>query len=54
MRLLWLLGQSALVLAFSALLIGAVIAIWYGFSFVVLTAISRLFSLRGWKRRDQG
>lgn len=53
MRLLWLLGQFAVVLAFGAALIAAVVAIWYGFSVVVLTAVSRLFPLRGWKRKDQ-
>ena len=52
MRLLWLFGQFVIVLAFGAALIAAVIAIWYGFSLVVLTAVSRLLRLRGWKRRD--
>jgi hypothetical protein len=47
MRVLWLVGQFVLVVAWGALLIAVVIAIWYGFSFVVLTAVSRLFRLRG-------
>ena len=46
MHLLWLIGQLLIVAA----LIGAVIAIWYGFSFLVLTAIGRLLPLRGWRR----
>jgi hypothetical protein len=49
MRVLWLLGQFVLVVAWGALLIAVVIGLWYGFSFVVLTAVSRLFPLRGWK-----
>jgi hypothetical protein len=53
MRLLWLLGEFALVMAFGAVLIGVVIALWYGFSLVVLTAVGRLLPLRGPKRKDQ-
>ena len=52
MRPLWLLGQFALVLSFGAVLIAVVIAIWYGFSLIVLTAVGRLLPLRGRKRRD--
>ncbi len=47
MHLLWWLGQFSIVVAFGALLIGVVIAIWYGFSFAVLTIVGRLFKLRG-------
>jgi hypothetical protein len=46
MRLVWL-GQFLLVVAWGALLIAAVIAIWYGFSLIVLTAVSRLCRFRG-------
>jgi hypothetical protein len=61
MRLLWLFGQFVLVVAWGALLIAVVIAIWYGFSFVVLAAVSRLFRFRGrtpdppddWTRRQE-
>jgi hypothetical protein len=47
MRLLWLVGQFALVVGFGAVLIAVVIGIWYGVSFLVLIAVSRLFRLRG-------
>ena len=49
MHLLWLIGQFLIVIAWGAVLIGAVITIWYGFSFLVLIAIGRLFPLRGWR-----
>ena len=49
MHLLWLLGQFALLMAGRAVIIATVIAIWYGISFVVLTAVGRLFPLRGRK-----
>ena len=51
MGLLWLLGQLLIVVAWCAILIGAVIAIWYAFSFLVLVVLGRLFPLRGWKSR---
>ena len=47
MRLLWLLGHFATLVAFSLAMIAVVVGIWYGFSFFVLTAVSRLFRLRG-------
>ena len=47
MRVLWLLWQLAIVVAWSALLIAGVIAIWYGFSFLVLALVGRMFKLRG-------
>jgi hypothetical protein len=53
MRLLWLLGQLLIVVAWGAVLIAAVIAIWYALSFVVLLVVGRLFPLRGWKRVDE-
>jgi hypothetical protein len=43
----WLLGQFALVLTAGAVMILGVIALWYGLSFVVLTAVGRVFRLRG-------
>lgn len=52
MRLLWLLGQFLILLLGGALLIGTVIVIWYGLSFVVLTAVSRVFRLRGRPPKD--
>jgi hypothetical protein len=52
-RLLWLLGQFALIVAFCAVLIAAVIAIWYALSLVVLTIVGHLFPLRGWRRKDR-
>jgi hypothetical protein len=50
MHLLWLIGQFLIVVAWGAVLIGVVIAIWYGLSFLVLIAIGRLLPLRGWRR----
>lgn len=47
MRLLWLLGQFALVVGFGATMITAVIGIYYAISMLVLLAVSRLFALRG-------
>ena len=52
MRFLWLLGQFMIFVLGGGLLIGAVIAIWYVVSFVVLTAVSRLFRLRGRPPKD--
>ncbi|HTM27721.1 MAG TPA: hypothetical protein VL225_21155 [Vicinamibacterales bacterium] len=46
MRFLWFLWQFAIFAGGAALLIGAVLAIWYGFSFVVLGLVSKLFRLR--------
>jgi len=45
----WLAG--ALVAGGGAVMIAAVLILWYGFSFVVLGTIGRLFPLRGWKPR---
>ena len=53
MRVLWLLGQLLIVVAWGAVLIAAVIAIWYALSFVVLVVVGRLFPLRGWKSRKR-
>jgi hypothetical protein len=47
----WLLGQFALVAAGGTVIILAVIAVWYGLSFMVLTAVGRIFPLRGGKWR---
>jgi hypothetical protein len=49
----WLLGQFAIVVVGGAVMIAAVIAIWYGLAFVVLGTIGRLFPLRGWKLEDR-
>jgi hypothetical protein len=51
-RVLWLLWQFVIVLAGGALVIGAVVGIWYGFSFVVLTLVGKLFRLRGQPPKD--
>jgi hypothetical protein len=53
MRVLWLLGQLLIVVAWGAVLIAAVIAIWYALSFVVLVVVGRLFPLGGWKSRKR-
>jgi len=53
MRLLWLLGQLFIVIAWGAVLIIAVIGIWYAFSFAVLTVMGRLLPLRGRKARNE-
>ena len=45
----WLLGQFALVMAAGAAMIAAVIAVWYGLSFLVLLTVGRVFPLRGGK-----
>jgi hypothetical protein len=52
MRVLWFLWQFAIFAAGGALIIGAVIAIWYGFSFVVLGLVSKVFRLRPRPPRD--
>ncbi len=52
MRFLWLLGHFAMVVAWGALLIGAVIAIWYAVSFLILVLVSRVFRLRGRTPRE--
>ncbi|HEX6464268.1 MAG TPA: hypothetical protein VFZ98_07445 [Vicinamibacterales bacterium] len=52
MRFLWLLWQFVIVVAWGAVLIAGVVAIWYGFSFVVLTLVGRLFRLRGRTPKD--
>lgn len=44
---LWLLGQFVIAMAGCSLMIAVVIAIWYGFSLLVLTVVGRLFPLRG-------
>ena len=43
----WLLGQFAIVMASGAVVILAVVAVWYGLSFAVLATVSRVFRLRG-------
>lgn len=50
----WLLGQFLMVAAAGAVMIGAVLALWYGLSFTVLAIVGRLFPLRGgkWKPSD--
>jgi hypothetical protein len=49
----WLLGQLLMVAAACAVMIGAVLAVWYGLSFTVLTLVGRVFPLRGkWKPSD--
>lgn len=50
----WFLGQFAIVALGGAAIAVAVIAVWYGVSFVVLVAVGRVFPLRGWKPRDRG
>ena len=52
-RSLWVLWQLVIVVAWGAVLIAAVIAVWYAFSFVVLVVVGRLFPLRGWKSRKR-
>jgi hypothetical protein len=48
----WLLGQFAIVVAWSAILIATVIVIWYVFSYGVLILVSHIFPMRGWKPTD--
>ena len=43
----WLLGQFVLVAASGTVIICAVVALWYGVSFAVLSAVGRVFPLRG-------
>jgi hypothetical protein len=52
MRFLWLVWQFAIVMAWGAVLIGAVIAIWYGFSFLVMILVGKMFRLRSKPPRD--
>ena len=52
MQFLWLLWQFVIVMAFGALLIGTVIAVWYGFSYFVLVLVGRLFKFRGRRPED--
>jgi hypothetical protein len=52
MRFIWLLWQFILVVAGGALLIGVVIAIWYGFSYLVLLLVGKIFRLRGRPPRE--
>lgn len=42
----WLLGQFVIVMVAGTVIIAAVVAVWYGLSFVLLAAIGRLFPLR--------
>jgi hypothetical protein len=53
MHLLWLVGQFALVMAGGAIILAAVVVIWYGVSLTVLTAVSHLFPMRGRKARSR-
>jgi uncharacterized membrane protein len=48
-----LLGQFALVMAVGAILIAAVIGVFYGISMLVLLAVSRLLPLRGRSRHNR-
>jgi hypothetical protein len=50
----WLAGQFVLVAVGGALIIAAVIAVWYALSFLILVTVGRVFPLRGrkWKPRD--
>jgi hypothetical protein len=48
----WHLGQFAIVVAWGAILIAGVVAIWYLISYGVLTLVSHIFPLRGWKPGD--
>jgi hypothetical protein len=52
MRFLWLLWQFVMFLAGGALLIGVVIAVWYGFSYLLLALAGHLFKLRGRTPKD--
>jgi hypothetical protein len=45
--MLWVIGQIIIALVGMAALILGVVAIWYGFGFLVLTAVSRLMPLAG-------
>jgi len=47
----WLAGQFAIVAVGGALIIAAVVAVWYVLSMVVLLTVGRLFPLSGRKRR---
>src|ERR1043166_6923714 len=47
-----LFGQFALVMAVGAILIAAVIGVFYGISMLVLLAVSRLLPLRGRSRHN--
>jgi hypothetical protein len=47
-----MLWQFAIFMAGTALLIGMVIAVWYGFSFLVLALAGHLFKLRGRTPKD--
>lgn len=52
MRFLWALWQFGLFIAGGTLLVGMAIAVWYGFSYVVLALVGHLFKLRGRTPRD--
>ena len=45
----WLFGQFCIVALGGAAIIAAVIAVWYGLSFLVLMTVGRVFPLRGRK-----
>ena len=45
----WLLGQFLIVAGGGALIIGALLAVWYGLSMLVLVTVGRIFPLRGSK-----
>jgi len=49
----WLLGQFAIVMAGGAVIIAAVIAVWYGLSLLLLAIFGRVFRLRGGKRQNE-
>jgi hypothetical protein len=50
----WLLGQFAIVAGGGAVIIAAVLVVWYGLSLLVLATVGRIFPLRGrkWTPRD--
>ncbi len=51
---MWVIGQILIaVLGMAALIVG-VVTIWYAVGFLVLSAVSRLFSLTGRRTRKKG
>ena len=52
MRFLGVLWQIVIMIVGATLLIGVTIAIWYGFSYLVLLLVSKVFRLRGRPPKD--
>lgn len=52
--MLWVIGQVIIALVGMAALILGVVAIWYGFGYLVLLGVSRLMPLTGRTTRKRG